>query len=130
MDTSAKIPESESVSGFQTSSATLLLPDESPTFSWLVILNGQHRGRLHRIKRAGITIGRERDNDIVLVDETVSRHHARLLVEPGIGNPQIYIQDLASANGTSVNGERIVRHLLEDEDRIVIGETIFAFKQL
>jgi pSer/pThr/pTyr-binding forkhead associated (FHA) protein len=130
MATSEKSPEKENASGVQTSSATLLLPDESPTFSWLVVLNGPHRGRLHRIKRSGVTIGRERDNDIALADETVSRHHARLLVEPGIGNPQIYIQDLASANGTSVNGDRIVRQLLEDEDRIIIGETVFAFKQL
>jgi pSer/pThr/pTyr-binding forkhead associated (FHA) protein len=66
----------------------------------------------------------------MLDDETVSRHHARLLVEPGIGNPQIYIQDLASANGVFVNGERIVRQLLHDEDRIAIGKTVFAFKHL
>ena len=109
---------------------TLLLPGESPTFSWLVVLNGPRRGKLYRIKRTGITIGREADNDIVLEDETVSRHHARLLVEPGIGNPQVYLQDVASVNGTFVNGERIVRQLLQDEDHIAIGDTIFSFKHL
>lgn len=111
-------------------SPTLLLPDESPMLSWLVVLNGPRRGRLYRIKRTGMTIGRERDNDIVLEDETVSRYHARLMVEPGIGNSQIYIQDLASVNGTFINNERFVRQLLHDEDRITIGKTIFAFKQL
>jgi len=130
MDNSQNSPAQKSIASAATSSATLLLPDESPTFSWLVTLSGKQRGQLHRIKRIGVTIGRERDNDIVLADETVSRHHARLLVEPGIGNPQIYIQDLASANGVSVNGVRVVRQLLEDEDRIIIGETTFAFKQL
>jgi pSer/pThr/pTyr-binding forkhead associated (FHA) protein len=109
---------------------TLLLPDESPTLSWLVVLTGPGRGKLYRIKRTGMTIGREADNDIVLEDETASRYHARLMVEPGIGNPQIYLQDLASVNGTFINGERIVRQLLQDEDRIAIGETIFAFKQI
>jgi len=114
----------------QTEPPTLLLPDESPTLSWLVILNGPRRGQLCHISRPETTIGREADNDIVLEDETVSRHHARLIVEPGIGNPQVYLQDLASANGTFLNGERIVRRLLHDEDRIAIGKTIFAFKQL
>jgi pSer/pThr/pTyr-binding forkhead associated (FHA) protein len=94
------------------------------------VLNGPRRGKLYRIKRQGLTIGRAEDNDIILEDETVSRHHARLLVEMGIGRPQVYIQDLASVNGVLVNGERVVRRLLEDEDRIAIGETLFAFKHL
>jgi pSer/pThr/pTyr-binding forkhead associated (FHA) protein len=109
---------------------TLLLPDESPTLSWLVVVGGPRRGKLYRIKRSGVTIGREADNDIVLEDETVSRHHARLMVEPGIGNPQVYIQDLATVNGTFINGKRIVRQQLQDEDRIAIGNTVFAFKHL
>lgn len=113
-----------------TTASTLLLPDESPTFSWLVALTPPFRGKLYAIKRSGATIGRAPDNDIVLDDETVSRHHARILVEPGIGNPQIYIQDLASANGVLVNGQRQVRQLLHDEDRIVIGATTFVFKHL
>jgi pSer/pThr/pTyr-binding forkhead associated (FHA) protein len=131
MDSSEKSPELTQVgSGPSATSDTLLLPDESPTLSWLVALNAPRRGKLYRIKRGGMTLGRAEDNDIMLDDETVSRHHARLLVEPGIGNPQIYIQDLASANGVFVNGERIVRQLLHDEDRIAIGKTVFAFKHL
>jgi pSer/pThr/pTyr-binding forkhead associated (FHA) protein len=109
---------------------TLLLPDESPTMAWLVVVGGPRRGKLYRIKRSGLTIGRENDNDIVLEDEVVSRHHARLVVEPGIGNPQVFIQDLASANGTFVNGKHIVRQQLQDEDRIAIGNTTFAYKHL
>ena len=112
------------------SPSTILISNDSPTLAWLVVLNGPRRGKLYRIKRNGVTIGRAEDNDIVLEDETVSRHHARLLVEMGIGRPQVYIQDLASVNGVYVNGERVVRRLLEDEDRIAIGETLFAFKHL
>ena len=119
-----------SLSGKSKPSETLLLPDETPTLSWLVALNAPRRGKLYRIKRSGVTIGREADNDIVLEDETVSRHHARLMVEPGIGNPQVYIQDLATVNGTFINGKRIVRQQLQDEDRIAIGNTVFAFKHL
>ncbi len=112
------------------SPSTILLTDESPTLTWLVVLNGPRRGKLYRIKKSGLTIGRAEDNDIILEDETVSRHHARLLVESGIGRAQVYIQDLASVNGVFVNDERVVRKLLEDEDRITIGATIFAFKHL
>ncbi len=112
------------------SPSTILLTDESPTLTWLVVLNGPRRGKLYRIKKSGLTIGRAEDNDIILEDETVSRHHARLLVESGIGRVQVYIQDLASVNGVFVNDERVVRKLLEDEDRITIGATIFAFKHL
>ncbi len=113
-----------------TSPSTLLLSDETPTLAWLVVLTSPRRGKLYRIKSSGLTIGRAADNDIILEDETVSRHHARLLVESGIGRPQVYIQDLASVNGVFVNGERVVRRLLQDEDRIAIGETIFVFKHL
>ena len=131
MDTSQQSSEERTnVPSSSSHPKTLILPDEPPTLSWLVALNGPARGKLYRIKQSGLTIGRESDNDIVLNDETVSRYHARLLVEPGIGNPQIYIQDLASVNGTLVNGERIVRRLLQDEDRIAIGNALFAFKQL
>ena len=131
MDTSQQSPEQQAdASASPSHPQTLLLPEDSSTLSWLVALNGSARGTLYRIKQTGLTIGRESDNDIVLDDETASRYHARLLVEPGIGNPQIYIQDLASVNGTLVNGERIVRRLLQDEDRITIGDALFAFKQL
>lgn len=44
-------------------------------------------------------IGRAADNDIVLDDETVSSHHARILFQDG----QWWVEDLASRNGTVVN---------------------------
>jgi len=113
-----------------TPAETLLISDESPTMSWLAALSSTRRGKLYRVNKVGLTIGRAEDNDIVLDDETVSRHHARLVVEPGIGMPQVYIQDTASVNGVFVNGERIVRQLLQDEDRIAVGDIVFAFKQL
>jgi len=43
---------------------------------------------------------------------------------------QFYVQDLASANGTFVNGLRVVRQVLHDEDRIVVGQATLVFKQL
>jgi len=110
-------------------SETLHLPDSSPTFSWLIML-APHRGELYAIKQSGLTLGRAAENDIVLDDERCSRQHARLVIEPGIGNPQVYIQDMNSANGLFVNQKRIKRQLLQDEDHITLGQTTFVFKQL
>ncbi len=48
-------------------------------------------------------VGRYRECDIILPSENVSRRHARLLVEGG----RLFVEDLNSANGVFVNGERI-----------------------
>lgn len=108
---------------------TLKLPQESPCFAWLVVLDGPRRGRLFRLKADGVTVGRAEENDIVIDDQTTSRHHARLFADDDAEKPQFFVQDLASANGTFVNGERVARHPLKDDDRIIFGEAQFAFKQ-
>jgi len=62
----------------------------------------------------------KRGSDIVLSDETVSRAHAMLFYdENGAG-----LVDLASTNGTMVNGESLTAALLEDGDVIKCGSTI------
>lgn len=109
---------------------TLRLPKAPPCFAWLVVLNGPRRGRLLRLKAEGVTLGRSDENDIVLEDETISRFHARILAEPDGEGRCFVVQDLASANGTYVNGRRVSRHPLRDEDRLKLGQTVFAFKEL
>ncbi len=47
--------------------------------------------------------GRSDDNEILLLDDHISRKHARFMLEDGV----VWIQDLRSANGTYVNGERL-----------------------
>lgn len=47
--------------------------------------------------------GRSDDNEILLLDDHISRRHARFKLEDGI----VWLQDLRSANGTYVNGERL-----------------------
>ena len=61
------------------------------------------------------TIGRWEDNDLVVDDRWVSRHHARVLRE----GTQYVIEDLDSKNGTFVNGTRIAGPtVLSDGDEI------------
>jgi ABC-type multidrug transport system ATPase subunit len=67
-------------------------------------------------------IGRVPDNDLVLPDLEVSRHHAELRKSP-TGSYEIV--DLGSHNGTFVNGQRISRHMLTEADIVGIGHSTF-----
>jgi pSer/pThr/pTyr-binding forkhead associated (FHA) protein len=71
-----------------------------------------------------IRIGRTPDNDIVLTDLLVSRHHAELRRDPA-GHFELI--DVGSHLGTFVNGERITHKILTDQDIIRIGHTTFRF---
>jgi hypothetical protein len=57
---------------------------------------------------------------MVLVEEMVSRKHARIELKEG----KIQIEDLGSTNGTFVNGERITKGWLKEGDRVLIGSNI------
>jgi hypothetical protein len=67
-----------------------------------------------------VVVGRSSELDVVLVEDMVSRRHAKLTV----AGDQIFIQDLGSTNGTFVNGEKIKRARLQEGDRILIGTSI------
>ena len=67
-----------------------------------------------------ILIGRSSDLDMVLVEDMVSRKHARIAMQ----GDQIWIEDLGSTNGTFVNGEKIKRTRLKEGDRVLIGTSI------
>ena len=64
-------------------------------------------------------LGRGSACDIVLVDDTVSRHHAEIAVRAGL----CVIRDLDSCNGTSVNGRFVRRGRLRRGDMVLLGET-------
>jgi pSer/pThr/pTyr-binding forkhead associated (FHA) protein len=63
-----------------------------------------------------LTIGRTPGNDIVIDNVGVSRRHAVMRVQEG----KAFLEDLGSANGTFVRGQKIERHELQDGDEIAI----------
>ena len=68
---------------------------------------------------AGLTIGRAVDNDLVLRDERVSRHHGRISGRRGT----LVYADLDSTNGSEVNGHRVREVVLGAGDHIRVGST-------
>ncbi|HYH08580.1 MAG TPA: FHA domain-containing protein [Thermoanaerobaculia bacterium] len=71
------------------------------------------------------TIGRDPGNDIILRDPKVSRHHAEIVFERGF----FVLHDLASANGTYVNGKRIRVAPLTHGARLRMGNTYGRFSE-
>ena len=76
-----------------------------------------------RLPAKVLRIGRADDNDVVVSDLSVSRHHAELRRAAGGGYE---IVDLASYNGTFVNGQRVVSAGVSESD--VIGVGLAAFR--
>lgn len=68
-----------------------------------------------------ITVGRETNNDVVIHDSFVGRHHLQLIKDEA---GAFFVRDLDSTNGTFVNGQRIQGEVSVDkQDVIRIGNT-------
>ena len=71
------------------------------------------------------TVGRDPGNDIILRDPKVSRHHAEIVFERGF----FVLHDLASANGTFVNGKRIRIAPLTHGVKVRMGNSFGRFSE-
>jgi hypothetical protein len=87
----------------------------------LKFISGKYQGgQFPLAKDKQVVIGRSSELDMVLVEDMVSRKHAKITVQAG----KITIEDLGSTNGTFVNGEKIKQARLKEGDRILIGTSI------
>jgi len=87
---------------------------------------GKYKGSDGRLMGAnGSVVGRAGDVGIVLVEEMVSRKHARFVIT----DSDVSVEDLGSTNGTFVNGEKIQRSSLKEGDRVLIGTSIMKVVQ-
>jgi pSer/pThr/pTyr-binding forkhead associated (FHA) protein len=92
----------------------------SPQKLALRFISGKYQGAEFPLDASPeIVVGRSSDLDMVLIEDMVSRRHARIEC-----TDEITIEDLGSTNGTFVNGERIKRTKLKEGDRVLIGTSI------
>ena len=92
----------------------------SSTLPHITVRDAFGNEREIEISRTPFTLGRQGDNDLVLLDTRISRRHARI-VKDGEG---YWLEDTGSRHGTFVNGERVTasRHL-NSGDQISLGVT-------
>jgi pSer/pThr/pTyr-binding forkhead associated (FHA) protein len=94
--------------------------NNEPRFA-LRFISGKYQGGEYPLSEGQeIVIGRSSELDMVLVEEMVSRKHARIALSDGT----ISIEDLGSTNGTFVNGEKVQQGTLREGDRVLIGTNI------
>ena len=90
----------------------------------LVAVDGPLSGQTFYLDEAVVSIGRLGSNDVCLEDPFVSRHHCVIRNE----GDEYMIEDLNSANGTYLNGERVNAGSLKEGCLIEIGGSRFLFR--
>lgn len=91
----------------------------------LIVKAGPGKGRkIYLPHGRSISIGRSPENELQIYGEEVSREHSEIV--SGAGQYQLIDR---SSNGTFVNGKRIKRHKLDENDLIQIGDNEFEFQE-
>jgi hypothetical protein len=86
----------------------------------LMCIGGSHHGHNLAIPPGGLSVGRARDNLLIIVDGRISAHHAWI----GIVDGDVMLRDYQSLNGTFLNGDlntRVGDVVLADGDTIHFG---------
>jgi predicted component of type VI protein secretion system len=87
----------------------------------LTVRQGPTPGKMYELVKDVTTIGRDVRSDVVVNDAEVSRSHARLTAQA----EGYLVEDLASTNGTFVDGQRLTGpRLLRPSGMIGLGETV------
>jgi hypothetical protein len=81
-------------------------------------------GQVHEVARYRVNIGRTQDNDLRIVDPTVSRLHAMLTLRGG----DAMLVDANSRNGVFVNGIQVRYAKLEDGDLVTFGTVRYRYR--
>lgn len=112
----------------------VLGPNSSlPLLGFLVLLKrpDDHSPRFIQFTEDNMIIGRSNEHHISINDPAVSNPQARIrLIQEAGKEPHFVIWDLGSANGTLVNDEVIIKHILQDGDYLILGKTELVFKQV
>jgi len=89
----------------------------------LIISREGEETRTVPLAKGRVSLGRRRHNDIVLAHPAVSGEHAVIVTILD----DSYLEDLASTNGSFVNGHRVNKHFLRDQDVITLAKYQLKF---
>ena len=71
-----------------------------------------------------ITIGRSKENEVVIDNIAISRKHAQVELKQGTS---YVLRDLHSSNGTFLNGSTVTEYALRNGDKLLLGESLLVF---
>jgi len=83
----------------------------------LLQISGSEEKRGYILEKETVTISRFKDNDIQISNNFISGHHAKIVTM----QRQSYVVDLGSTNGTFVNGHKITKCRLKNNDSISLS---------
>jgi diguanylate cyclase (GGDEF)-like protein len=92
----------------------------------LIIIRGTPQGHRFFITQSEMVLGRDPSADISILDQSISRKHAKVTKYNG----KVYLTDLGSQNGSLINDKRLEANTpraLAKEDMIKLGSTILKF---
>lgn len=98
----------------------------------LVFLSGDLIAVPIPLEREVVILGREIGADVRVNDQKVSRRHAMIVrsVNPTTNEVEYTLRDFGSRNGTLLNGQKVREEVLQNGDKISIGEQLLRFDLL
>lgn len=91
----------------------------------LILKRPNSKDKVFNLTKATTTIGRRHTNDVFLMDESVSRDHAKIIALKDGGYE---IHDVGAKHPTTVNGKIVSSHRLRNGDILGLGDSILIFK--
>ena len=91
----------------------------------LYILTGPDKEQVRDLEGDVISVGRSKDNDIIINDSSISRNHLQILKK----EDRYVIKDLGSTNGSYFKNEKLIPHTeveITNGEPICIGEIILS----
>jgi len=89
----------------------------------LLRMDGVGAGQVVSVGEEPFTMGRHATNKLPIDDDSISRFHARFVCDDG----EYFVEDLGSRNGTFIQGKRITRAPIKDDDWVQLGARV-AFR--
>lgn len=127
-ETAPAASEPETVDPAPARRASEPLPDAEEglpvVYGWLEMLDGE--AARHPLRTTNVRVGRHRDNDICLQNDSISRRHA--VLHYNAETRRFVITDLGGGNGVVVNKARYKSRELNDGDTVELGEVRLRFR--